>query len=1133
MTCEKSPQLPACWKKRVCCCVKKKKMERRRSNSSVDEGATATATTLGIPLLSPQTECVQAAAAELLAEDGLLVAAPGLGVAAAFVATVVRLHCEHSAAAAVASSSSSASASTSTSASSPLSAAQAVMVVNAPRGLFGRLSSALRSSSSTLSSLAAKKLIRVSAAVGAAQRAGLYRSGGVFFVSARTLAVDLLSGRAPAHVVGGVVVLRAERIAVAAASDGGGGGGEGFALRVLRDTNRGCFFVKAVSEDPSALARALHSSSSSSSSSCVSFAEGVSRLLARLHVRRLFLWPRFRSDVQRALDAHPPDVVELSAPLTPLMRKAQDAILGAMRGCIAEISAAHSLSFAASLSSSDEAGGGGDVGELMYAARAVRAELEPIWGRVGAQTRQLVADLGGLRRLLGALMRADCVGFLQLLETLEETRFCCGADGGARSVWMFSRDGDALFHAARSRVYVRRSKKQTRQQGRDTRLSPSSKVVVVVGGGGGTSPQPRTPLQSKKDKGPGSASAATSAEDSAAAAAGGGGGEEEEAEEEEDDVVAVLEENPKWALLHAVLQEIRREQASGATGAPGAVLVVTKEARTAAQLQRYLAMGGRGALRARYAQYLARKAARAVWQQERRERASSSAASGRRRSRGGSGNKKRARGGRYEAAKSAGSRRGRRRSEGATDEGEISTTAKKKKNEEEEGDGEASKEEEKPNGGKKKEEEEEENAMDKIEEEEEEEEEGFTVEELDGAFGVVDRGAVIVRSLETEGTEGGRWQLEDAEPKFVVVFDASVRMVRQIEAYRAERPGAALRVYFLSYADSAEQRKYRASVQREKDAFEKLIRAKQTMVLRSDDVEEEDDGALAPMLPDSMRHGGDGDGVVCAMPRGSRTVLVDLREFRSTLPGMLHRRGLRVRPTHLVVGDYILAPDVGVERKALGDLFSSFASGRLFGQAEALCKQFALPVLLIEWGAAQSFHMPATAAGIGASESGGVGGVGSVAAATVTERDIRGKLVILAMHFPRLRVLWSRSPACTAAMFEALKEGRPEPTDSGCDGDGDGDDDAAVGVVEDEEESAETALEMLTRMPGVGDKAAKRIASTVAAAAGEGQGEGRDDGISLARLSRMPREALASTLQVDAATAGRLASFFAFEPPAL
>jgi ERCC4-type nuclease len=54
--------------------------------------------------------------------------------------------------------------------------------------------------------------------------------------------------------------------------------------------------------------------------------------------------------------------------------------------------------------------------------------------------------------------------------------------------------------------------------------------------------------------------------------------------------------------------------------------------------------------------------------------------------------------------------------------------------------------------------------------------------------------------------------------------------------------------------------------------------------------------------------------------------------------------------THAVqVGDYVLSPEVVVERKALPDLFASLGSGRLYHQAQSMVKAYKTPMLLIEF----------------------------------------------------------------------------------------------------------------------------------------------------------------------------------------
>lgn len=54
-----------------------------------------------------------------------------------------------------------------------------------------------------------------------------------------------------------------------------------------------------------------------------------------------------------------------------------------------------------------------------------------------------------------------------------------------------------------------------------------------------------------------------------------------------------------------------------------------------------------------------------------------------------------------------------------------------------------------------------------------------------------------------------------------------------------------------------------------------------------------------------------------------------MREFRSTLPSLLHAAKMVVIPATLTVGDYILTPDICIERKSVPDLVQSFNSGRL------------------------------------------------------------------------------------------------------------------------------------------------------------------------------------------------------------
>lgn len=57
------------------------------------------------------------------------------------------------------------------------------------------------------------------------------------------------------------------------------------------------------------------------------------------------------------------------------------------------------------------------------------------------------------------------------------------------------------------------------------------------------------------------------------------------------------------------------------------------------------------------------------------------------------------------------------------------------------------------------------------------------------------------------------------------------------------------------------------------------------------------------------------------------------------------------------VGDYILSPDICVERKSVSDLIGSLNNGRLYNQCVSMCRYYKKPVLLIEFDANKSFSL--------------------------------------------------------------------------------------------------------------------------------------------------------------------------------
>lgn len=77
-------------------------------------------------------------------------------------------------------------------------------------------------------------------------------------------------------------------------------------------------------------------------------------------------------------------------------------------------------------------------------------------------------------------------------------------------------------------------------------------------------------------------------------------------------------------------------------------------------------------------------------------------------------------------------------------------------------------------------------------------------------------------------------------------------------------------------------------------------------------------------------------------------MLVDYRERGSSIPDALVAAGLAVELTDLPVGDYVLGPELAVERKGPEDLGASIRDGRIFDQAVRLQSAFPQAVLLVE-----------------------------------------------------------------------------------------------------------------------------------------------------------------------------------------
>lgn len=77
-------------------------------------------------------------------------------------------------------------------------------------------------------------------------------------------------------------------------------------------------------------------------------------------------------------------------------------------------------------------------------------------------------------------------------------------------------------------------------------------------------------------------------------------------------------------------------------------------------------------------------------------------------------------------------------------------------------------------------------------------------------------------------------------------------------------------------------------------------------------------------------------------------VIADERERASGVPEELSKLNVRVYFSRLPVADYVLNPELAVERKSVRDLVSSVYDSRLFYQAAKISAAYAKPFLLVE-----------------------------------------------------------------------------------------------------------------------------------------------------------------------------------------
>ncbi len=298
--------------------------------------------------------------------------------------------------------------------------------------------------------------------------------------------------------------------------------------------------------------------------------------------------------------------------------------------------------------------------------------------------------------------------------------------------------------------------------------------------------------------------------------------------------------------------------------------------------------------------------------------------------------------------------------------------------------------------------------------------------------------------------------LEEVRPRYVIMYEPDAAFIRRVEVYRSSHEDRNVRVYFMYYGGSVEEQRYLSAVRKEKDAFTRLIKEKGNMAITI---------TLDGVAPDpqeqflrtvNTRIAGGGRLAATAEPP---RVVVDVREFRSSLPSLIHGRSNVVVPCMLTVGDYVLTPEICVERKSVQDLISSFKNGRLFNQAETMLLHYKYPMLLIEFGQNKSFTF----------DTFGTDHTEKLTSAH-NPQDLQSKIALLTLAFPRLKIIWSSSPYQTAEIFDELKKQQEEPDPVKA---------VRIGLLAGEDPSEQsfnqTPHDMLRMVPGMSEKNLSRI----------------------------------------------------------
>lgn len=300
-------------------------------------------------------------------------------------------------------------------------------------------------------------------------------------------------------------------------------------------------------------------------------------------------------------------------------------------------------------------------------------------------------------------------------------------------------------------------------------------------------------------------------------------------------------------------------------------------------------------------------------------------------------------------------------------------------------------------------------------------------ERRESRYGYVDKENLVI--VEKFYNKTDDLLLQELMPSYIIMYEPDLSFIRRVEIYRAIHKDSPPKVYFMYYGDSVEEQGHLTAIRKEKEAFTKLIREKSQLAqhFETDEDLSRFKNLVQRRLQLSNTNTRIAGGQQALNPVMQDVVIVDMREFRAPLPGLLYRYGVKVVPCMLTVGDYILTPKICVERKSIADLIGSIKNGRLFDQCKNMSRYYDYPTLLIEFDGNQSFSLePFSERRVYNTTSSTAHPISS----QLMQDEIQMQLAQLVMKFPNLKILWSSSPLQTVNIILDLKVGREQPNPS-------------------------------------------------------------------------------------------------------